>query len=148
MLCPELTYQYQQLKDAAGGSLLLLRRRSNVSEASATPTIELYTVPSDKIAIFSAVAAQLEPGTGQIAQTGLARVKGETTGTGAPFLRFPEIQNATADRRVAGYWSGQVWAAPGEVLEFTSLFNAATNPNGLTVSAFGILIPRGNIQQG
>ncbi len=144
MLVPELTYQYAQLKDLAGGSLLLLNRNATFSDSATAVGGTLYTVPNDKILIVSSITVLLLPGATQTA----IRVGVSLGFEGTALLRGPEIANAVADTIIMVNWSGAAWIAPGEPLLTTGVFDAGANSNRVDLDLIGALVPRGNVQQG
>lgn len=151
MIPPELTYQFSALKDVSGALLSIVLRRGDTSTTAATVNELLYTVPNDKILILSAASVQANPGTGQTAELATLRIVEEnaaTSGAGYTFARAPDVQNATANIKIALTWCGEVWVSPGEQVVVRGVFDAGTNANQVVSSIAGVTIPRGNVQQG
>ena len=143
MRVPELTYGFSQLKDTAGGILELWCRKGQSDDSATTVANDLYTVPDDKILVLTAMALRLNPGAGQIAISATA-----VACEGVEFFRGPYPVNVSVDFDVLMHWSGELWVPPGETLRATGTFDAATVSNQIRFSAFGFIIPRGNVQQG
>lgn len=144
MKVPEIVYAFAQLKDLAGGSLILINRKQTVTDSAISlDTTALYEVALDKILILTNMQVDAQPySTAKVLQ--IYAVGAEMT----QIARAPEIQTAANGEKVELNWSGEVWIPPGDTVSANASFDAAVSPNTMRVSIHGILIPRGNVQQG
>jgi len=148
VLIPELGYRLQLPKDRAGGTALLLARRLTAFGAALGLTTPEYLVPADKVLILSAGSVESQPGAGQTASHHQIEVlPSGVLSSPVQLSQGPEISNGTADRRVRTDWSGTVWIASNSRLRAIALFVGAVQINSLVFNLFGILVPRGNLQE-
>lgn len=143
MIGPELAYAFAKPQDTVGGTLAIVAREVNAGASAAQIDSTLYTVPQDKVLVISSLNATLTPGAAQIARFGAFRIN---VGTIIELFTGPEIENATANRVVNLWWTGEVWMPPGSALEFRGTFDAGAALNNSFSRVTGNLIPRGNVQ--
>jgi len=144
VIVPELTYQYAQMKDIAGGTLIVVNVEGSdaLTNVSVFPTV--YTVPGDKILVLSCATGIALPGAGQIC-TELNFVVSINT-ISFEFYRSGEVLVNSGIR--SGVWSGELWIPPEASILGSGVFDAGANSNSVTFTIHGVLIPRGNVQRG
>lgn len=145
MIGPDVTYQYAQPKDVAGGTLLIKNDQEVIVDIASTLTSTLVVVAADKVFILTAVSlyakSQTAPG---IATAMSCTVEFESV---SQSLIYQEPHGGTQAYLVEN-WTGQVWLPPNSSLKATASFDEAINTHVLRFAYHGILIPRGNVQQG
>lgn len=146
MIVPELTYNFQALKDTAGGLIQIVRREVSNAATNVQVTASAYTVPNDCVFILTSMNVRGSPGATQTANNVGCRL--EEDGNSMPFAVGPDVDNATADTKIVSNWSGELWCPPGSILNGVGNFDAGVASNTITVRIFGVCIPRGNIQEG
>jgi len=156
MLSPEVTYQYRLSRDTASNTIEVCNKR--VEGDSADPivvhTINLYTVPLDRIFIinsisFRVLSANVVPG-GAL-QTIHPRVQaippnGQVAGNPIICEDLVELNGASNPNFNRAYtrFTGEFWCTGGATLSFRA---SCSVPDLMTFScsANGLLIPRANV---
>jgi len=144
MIGPDIVYQYAQPKDVSGGTLLILDKKEVVTGTAATLTSTLVAVPADKVLILSAVQAYSKSQTLGVVNSLAVSVLFE--GSSHPLIYHEPHLGSQA--YITEQWTGQVWIPPNASLECSSSYSDAVNTHVLRFAIHGILIPRGNVQQG
>lgn len=144
MIGPDIVYQYSQPKDVMGGTLLILNQTVVKIDTAQNIVETLGKVPNDKVLILSAVQAYMKSQTAGSADALAVSILFEGSSTPLIFIE-PHLGTQT---NLAENWTGQVWIPPGSELEMAGTFSDAINTHVLRFSIHGILIPRGNVQQG
>ena len=148
MLTPELTYQYAQAKDVAGGTLQIVNKFENALESETTLITQLLIVPADKVFVLSAATAVGLPFSGAECTNLFMYIVFENSAH--PFARNQNTrEQANDDPEVRDLnFSGELWVPPSSFVSAQAVFSADTSANALQFALHGVLIPRGNVQQG
>lgn len=155
MKAPQITYLYRTAVDTAQNTLEVFRRRllstSSVGVSVFAP--QLYTVPSDHIAVLSNFSATVRslvivpfPAAQRIRAT-LEVFDGLTTDVLAIRTETHLLNPATtdpSDTTLSINWDGEVWLRPGTTVRLNAV---CTSADTLTIiqSLAGFLIPKGNV---
>jgi hypothetical protein len=137
-------YAHQYGKDAASTQLDLVYAAKNTSGADSGLTVEMYTVPTDRILELRSLSARLVPGALQTVAYAQAYfvVNGKSY-----FIAYLGSSSGVAAAGVGALnWFGCIYLPPGAVISINGEFNDGTNSNELHGNVFGENFPRGNIQ--
>lgn len=141
---PGHLYQFQYLKDWSGPVLERFMDRLDASAVANVVTALGLAVPNDRVLCLTALGLNTNPGAGQQLNRWDMGVRRDINQR----LAVSSVdQNASAlpsGLDYGGFWSGLVWVLPGEQLYATAQFDAGAVANEVQLSAFGMLIPRGN----
>lgn len=146
MIGPEITYQFQQPKDTAGGLILIASRELSVNDTATSITIELLDVAPDKIFVMSVASVFGLAGAAQVLQRLLISLSADQPVTGGIEISQTVLPAATTSQALN--WSGELWVPPGGNVAVRGIFDAGVASNQVSGQVHGILIPRGNVQQG
>jgi len=137
---PEICYNFSQLKDVMGGLVLILWREGTATDTATDVSVDLVDVAADKVLILTSFAGRAVAGAGQVT-TDLQFFVGEN-----PPPSFEIARGAGGDTVLN--WSGNVWVPPDSTVSFNVGFDAGANANTVQGVITGLIIPRGNVQQG
>jgi len=137
---PEICYNFSQLKDVMGGLVLILWREQTKTDTATAVQVDLVEVAADKVLILTSFSGFAAPGAGQ-ATTDLQFFVGEN-----PPPSFEVARGGPGDVRLN--WSGNVWVPPDSQVSFNVGFDAGANASVIQGVITGLIIPRGNVQQG
>jgi len=143
---PEIVYRLARSPGSTGPMIELFSVRGTNSAASTSVSVSLNGPAKDKTLIVTNLSVDINPGALQ--QIIRMVISGRTPGGvifGIQQQGFTEVD----DFRTGMNWQGEVAIGGGgiarSILIFDSVFDGGANANAITVSAFGYIIPRGNI---
>jgi len=146
MRAPDITYRFSVPSDTGGPTLELYSRTLTVTASSAEFTATLTGPAKDRALIVTNLNVQAGPGATQ-SVTRLSLVG--STPAGASVAIETDMPTAVADIRRNLNWQGEVMIGGGGVanviLTASVVFSAGVAANFIVISAYGYVIPRGNI---
>lgn len=143
MRAPELAYSFNQPKDVSGPTLELFSRQLATTTATNPIQLAFSGIPKDKILIVTNLSLSANPGATQAVEN--MSVLG-TFPAGIATTIEQNFPLQVADLTEALNWQGEVWIPGGDQnqLIFSATFDAAANPNFMSVHAYGLIVPRAN----
>lgn len=149
MQVPEILFQLQQPIDVTSSMVQLLSRNGGLSDTAATLNVEVYQVPADKVLVLTGSVGRADPGAGQVAQRITFYYYDDPgSSTQLAYSRAPASEFNIADLSIQHNCGHCAWMPPGATIGMQGNFDAGVNANLIQFAIHGILIPRGNIQQG
>ena len=148
MLAPELLYQLTRPELDSG--LIQVIREGETSAAAGTVSHQSsFIVPLDKVLIVAPCVSIAVPGATQFVSFGGITIFTEPGGNQVQLCHTEKAGvGSAADLRVAVNCHQPIWVPPGGALGASFTFTGGGNPNTVRLRYSGILIPRGNLQQG
>jgi hypothetical protein len=142
---PDVLYRFSQ---QPAGSLLQRYFRTSTSTSAAATITETRVLSDidDRWLILQTVTLVAVPGAGQQVSRRRVMITSPAGDASAITLEL----NGEGDSGGAGearyvHWTGSIVIPPLWRLQAISGFNAAANPNAVTLNVFGIVIPRGTL---
>lgn len=150
MKAPELTYQYAQLGDVAGGTLIMAARTAGLADTSTSITVVPFpTIEAGKILIITFATLIAQSGAGQTVSAMLMAFDDDPSGVSFAFQReLDPFAGVNPKTNHAINWSGEAWVPGGGRVLGSATFSSGVNSNQITMYVGGLLIPRGSVQQG
>lgn len=145
MLPPEICYQFRSAVDTASATIDLVQRRKVTASVAASQSVDLITVPSDRILILTQCLIVATGLVGGVPNTTQLAYNFDTLGS----VYVPVYQDSVSGVAGSSYRQqivrdGNVWIPPGARLYASASFSAAVN-SAIDATIHGLLIPRGNV---
>jgi len=119
-------------------------QRIIVSALSLGVEADAARVPLGKVLLLQSVAAQADPGAGQLVNSVVISLRPQPNG---PPVNLAAIGSTAVDLLQFLNWSGSIIVPSEWLITANSSFNAAVAANQTVLDVIGMLIPVGNIQR-
>jgi len=143
---PDITYRLARPPASSGPLIELFTAHLGASGTSAGLQVLIPGIAMDRVLVLTNVAVVAAPG---LTQAPLRIVVEGRTPSGVQFGITRQSVAAVADLRHDLNWSGEVMIGGGgtdtNIIICDTTFDAGVASNSMVISAFGYVIPRGNI---
>lgn len=140
----DLLYQLSLMEERSAPVLQRLSFRVSQTQSAVTVNANSPNIPADKAFLLLSAAALITAGAGQtVSFMTITYLDQQFVNSTRLSIKTPAAPQAVDSIQLS---VAPVLLMPNELVSCSATFNAAANPNNVTLDVSGILLPKGNLQ--